>query len=111
MIASPLSQSGSNPEQGLVPRQNRNHARIDPQPHNRGAVAEAAATFPGCCAIAEGTNVTGHATAEPPSRVMNSRRIIRASSIGGMATPTALAVISVYDEIELGRLKRIPSHR
>ena len=50
---------------------------------------------PACCAVA----TSGHATAAPPSSVMNSRRShsitssARASSVGGISRPSALAVL------------------
>ena len=57
----------------------------------------------GCCARA----ASGHATAAPPSSVMNSRRShsitssARASSVGGMSRPSALAVLRLMTSSNL----------
>ena len=59
-----------------------------------------------CCARA----ASGHAAAAPPSSVMNSRRShsitssALASSVGGTVRPSIRAVLSVDDQLELGRL-------
>ena len=62
-------------------------------------------TFRACCARA----ASGHAAAAPPKNVMNSRRLTRSPRRRGRAAsaalsrPSALAVLRLIDQLELGR--------